>query len=47
MTRNPIVFQYAGWEQSSQRDDLMPLFRFTEMTTWRLYFDQALRNILW
>lgn len=46
-TQDPSVFQYAGQEQSSQRDDFMPLYRFTEMATYRLYFDPALRNVLW
>lgn len=46
-TQDPAVFRYAGQEQSSQRDDFMPLYRFGEMETYRLYFDPALRNILW
>jgi len=46
-TKEPSVFQYAGQEQSSQRDDFMPLYRFTEMATYRLYFDPALRSVLW
>ena len=46
-TKDPSIFQYAGQEQSSQRDDFMPLYRFTEMATYRLYFDPALRTTLW
>ena len=46
-TDNPAVFQYAGQEQSSQRDDFMPFYRFTEMQRYRMYFDSELRNILW
>jgi hypothetical protein len=46
-TKDPTVFQYAGQEQSSQRDDFMPLYRFAEMETYRMYFDPALRNVLW
>ncbi len=46
-TDNPAVFRYAGQEQSSQRDDFMPFYRFAEMQTYRMYFDPALRNILW
>ena len=46
-TKDAAVFQYAGQEQSSQRDDFVPLYRFTEMATYRLYFDPALRNVLW
>ncbi|MCX6865607.1 MAG: hypothetical protein NTV46_05200 [Verrucomicrobia bacterium] len=46
-TRDPVVFRYTGQEPSSQRDDFMPLYRFAEKATYRLYFDPALRNILW
>jgi len=46
-TDNPAVFQYAGQEQSSQRDDFMPFYRFNEMQRYRMYFDSELRNILW
>lgn len=46
-TQDPAVFQYAGQEQSSQRDDFMPFYRFTEMATYRMYFDPTLRNVLW
>ena len=46
-SNDPAVFRYAGQEQSSQRDDFMPLYRFTEMATYRMYFDPALRNVLW
>ncbi|MBW8016629.1 MAG: hypothetical protein FVQ82_10605 [Planctomycetes bacterium] len=46
-TDNPAVFQYAGQEQSSQRDDFMPFYRFGEMERYRMYFDSSMRNILW
>ncbi len=46
-TQDPAVFQYAGQEQSSQRDDFMPYYRFREMETYRMYFDPGLRNDLW
>ena len=46
-TNNPMVFRYAGQEQSSQRDDFMPFYQFAEMQTYRMYFDPALRNVLW
>jgi DUF1680 family protein len=40
-TKDPAVFQYAGQEQSSQRDDFMPFYRFAEMATYRMYiFDR-------
>ena len=41
------VFQYAGQEQSSQRDDFMPFYRFGEMDRYRMYFDSSMRNTLW
>ncbi len=43
----PMVYRYAGQEQSSQRDDFMPFYRFGEMQSYRMYFDPSLRNILW
>ncbi|MBN1359749.1 MAG: glycoside hydrolase family 127 protein [Sedimentisphaerales bacterium] len=46
-TDNPAVFRYAGQEQSSQRDDFMPFYRFAELQSYRMYFDSALRNVLW
>lgn len=46
-TDDPAVFRYEGQEQSSQRDDFMPLYRFGEMATYRLYFDPELRHVLW
>jgi len=46
-TDNPAVFRYTGQEQSSQRDDFMPFYQFGEMETYRMYFDPALRNVLW
>lgn len=46
-TDNPAVFSYTGQEQSSQRDDFMPFYRFTEMQGYRMYFDPTLRNNLW
>ena len=46
-TDNPTIFRYRGQEQSSQRDDFMPYYRFGEMQTYRIYFDPGLRSILW
>jgi len=46
-SNDPTVFRYEGQEQSSQRDDFMPFYKFTEMASYRMYFDPALRNILW
>ncbi len=46
-TEDPAVFRYADQEQTSQRDDFMPLYRFGEMATYRLYFDPELRHVLW
>jgi DUF1680 family protein len=46
-TDKPTVFRYAGQEQSSQRDDFMPFYEFGDKQTYRMYFDPALRNILW
>jgi DUF1680 family protein len=46
-TDDPAVFRYAGQEQSSQRDDFMPFYQFAEMQSYRMYFDPAMRNILW
>jgi DUF1680 family protein len=46
-TDDPAIFRYADQEQSSQRDDFMPFYRFTEMATYRMYFDPGLRNVLW
>lgn len=46
-TSDPAIFRYTGQEQSSQRDDFMPFYRFTEMQSYRMYFDPALRNVLW
>jgi hypothetical protein len=46
-TQDPVVFRYTGQEQSSPRDDFMPLYRFGKKATYRLYFDPALRNNLW
>ncbi|MBN2181353.1 MAG: glycoside hydrolase family 127 protein [Sedimentisphaerales bacterium] len=46
-TNDPAVFRYAGQEQSSQRDDFMPFYRFAEMQSYRMYFDPSLRNVLW
>lgn len=46
-TKDTAVFRYANQEQSPQRDDFMPVYRFGEMETYRLYRDPALRNILW
>jgi DUF1680 family protein len=46
-TDNPVVFQYVGQEQSSQRDDFMPFYMFGEMNRYRMYFDSSMRNILW
>jgi len=46
-TNNPAVFHYTGQEQSSQRDDFMPFYRFAEMQSYRMYFDPSLRNVLW
>jgi hypothetical protein len=46
-TQDPVVFRYTGQEQSSPRDDFMPLYRFGEKATYRLYCDPALRNNLW
>ena len=45
--KDPVIFQYAGQEQSSQRDDFMPYYRFGEMESYRMYFDPGLRNTLW
>lgn len=47
ISMDPAVFQYAGQEQSPQRDDFMPLYRFGEMATYRLNFDPELRHVLW
>jgi len=46
-TDESTVFRYAGQEQSSQRDDFMPFYQFAEMQTYRMYFDPAMRNVLW
>lgn len=46
-TDNPTVFRYTGQEQSSQRDDFMPFYRFEEMQSYRMYSDPSLRNVLW
>jgi hypothetical protein len=46
-TKDPALFRYADQEQSSQRDDFMPVYCFGEMETYRPYFDPDLRNILW
>lgn len=45
--KDPMVFQYAGQEQSSQRDDFVRYYRFGEMESYRMYFDPGLRNTLW
>jgi len=46
-TDKPANFRYRGQEQSSQRDDFLPYYRFGEMQTYRIYFDPGLRNVLW
>ena len=46
-TEDPTVFRYSGQEQSSQRDDFIPFYQFAEMQSYRMYFDPAMRNVLW
>lgn len=47
--RGPALGTSPGRRQnrSVRRDDFTPVYRFGEMETYRLYFDPALRNILW
>ena len=46
-TGDPAVFRYVGQEQVSQRDDFIPFYRFGERCRYRMYFDPALRKVLW